>query len=99
MFAIFETGAKQYKVSVNDVIYTEKILGNVGDQITFDKVLMIDEKIGQPYLSNASVVCEIKKQAKRDKILIIKHIPQKHHTKRQGHRQFYTQLLIKEIKG
>jgi large subunit ribosomal protein L21 len=99
MFAIFETGAKQYKVSVNDIIYTEKLLGNVGEEVKFDKVLMIDDKVGQPFLANATVVCEIKKQGKKDKILIIKHIPQKHHTKKQGHRQLYTQLLVKEIKG
>jgi large subunit ribosomal protein L21 len=99
MFAIFEAGAKQYKVSVNDIIYTEKQLGNVGDQVVFNNILMIDDKIGQPYLANASVICEIKKQVKAPKILIIKHIPQKHHTKRQGHRQQYTQLLIKEIKA
>lgn len=99
MFAIFEAGAKQYKVSVNDIIYTEKQLGVAGDQVVFNNVLMIDNNIGKPYLANASVVCEIKKQVKQDKILIIKHIPQKHHTKRQGHRQQYTQLLVKEIKG
>lgn len=98
MFAIFETGTKQYKVSVNDTIYTEKQIGNVGDQVTFKNVLMIDNNIGQPYLTSASVICEIKKQVKAPKILIIKHIPQKHHTKRQGHRQQYTQLIVKEIK-
>jgi large subunit ribosomal protein L21 len=98
MFAIFEAGAKQYKVSVNDTIYTEKQVGDVGQQVVFSKVLMIDNNVGQPYINNASVVCEIKKQVKADKLLIIKHIPQKHHTKRQGHRQQYTQLMVKEIK-
>ncbi|MDR2557886.1 MAG: 50S ribosomal protein L21 [Mycoplasmataceae bacterium] len=98
-FAVFETGAKQYKVSVNDQIYAEKLIGNPGDQITFDKVLMIDTNIGQPYLPNAKVVCEIVKQGKQDKLLIIHHISQKHHTKRQGHRQKYTKLLVKEIIG
>jgi large subunit ribosomal protein L21 len=98
MFAIFETGSKQYKVSVNDVIYTEKLEGKVKDKIEFDKVLMIDQEIGTPYLSNAKVICEIEKQGKQPKITIIKHISQKHHTKTQGHRQPYTKLIVKEIK-
>jgi large subunit ribosomal protein L21 len=99
MFAIFETGNKQYKVSVNDAFFAEKIEGNAGDIITFDHVLMIDHNIGTPYLANAKVVCKIEKQGKQDKLLIIKHISQKHHTKRQGHRQPYTKLIVTEIKG
>ncbi|MDE6477451.1 MAG: 50S ribosomal protein L21 [Mycoplasmoidaceae bacterium] len=98
MFAIFETGGKQYKVSVNDTIYAEKIEGKIGDKITFDKVLMCGDKIGMPYVQGASVVCEIVKQGKQPKITIIKHISQKHHTKKQGHRQPYTKLVVKEIK-
>ena len=98
MFAIFETGGKQYKVQVNDTIFTEKIEGKIGDKITFDKVLMIGDKIGMPYVQGVSVVCEIVKQGKQPKITIIKHISQKHHTKKQGHRQPYTKLVVKEIK-
>lgn len=98
MFAIFETGGKQYKVSVNDSFYAEKIEGKVGDKITFDKVLMFGDKIGTPYVAGASVMCEIVKQGKQPKITIIKHISQKHHTKKQGHRQPYTKLVVKEIK-
>ncbi|MDR1991716.1 MAG: 50S ribosomal protein L21 [Mycoplasmataceae bacterium] len=98
MFAIFETGSKQYKVSVNDVIYVEKIDGKSNDKVEFDKVLMVDTDIGTPFLANTKVICEIQKQGKREKLLIIKHISQKHHTKKQGHRQPYTKLLVKEIK-
>ncbi|MDR0985740.1 MAG: 50S ribosomal protein L21 [Mycoplasmataceae bacterium] len=97
MFAIFETGNKQYKVSQNDNFFAEKIEGKQGDKITFDKVLMIDSEIGNPYLAKAKVVCEIVKQGKKEKLLIIKHISQKHHTKKQGHRQPYTKLVVKEI--
>jgi large subunit ribosomal protein L21 len=99
MFAIFETGSKQYKVSVNDTFFAEKIDGKVDDTITFDRVLMIDNNIGTPYLANAKIVCKIQKQGKQEKLLIIKHISQKHHTKRQGHRQPYTKLVVTEIKG
>jgi large subunit ribosomal protein L21 len=99
MFAILRTGNKQYKVSVNDIIYTEKLEGKVGDKIVFDQILMVDNQIGTPLLSGATVVGEITKQGKQPKLVIIKHISQKHHTKKQGHRQPYTQVKIKEIKG
>jgi large subunit ribosomal protein L21 len=98
MFAIFTTGGKQYKVSVNDVFYTDNILAKVGEQVTFDQILMVDDQIGTPYLPNAKVVCEVQKQGKQAKLLIIKHISQKHHTKRQGHRQDYTRLIVRDIK-
>lgn len=98
MFAIFETGAKQYKVSVGDTIYVEKLAGKAGDSVTFDKVLMCGDKIGMPYVTGSSITCQIVKQGKQPKITIIKHISQKHHTKKQGHRQPYTQLIVKEIK-
>ncbi len=97
MFAIFTTGGKQYKVSANDVIYAEKLDVKAGDTITFDKVLMIDSEVGAPYLDNAKVICEVEKQGKQPKIDIIHHRSQKHHTKRQGHRQPYTKLVVKEI--
>lgn len=97
MFAIFTTGGKQYKVQVNDVIYVEKLEAKVKDKITFDKVLMVDDKIGKPLLANAKVVCEVSKQGKQKKIVNIKHLPQKHHTHKTGHRQPYTKLVVKEI--
>ena len=98
MFAIFETGGKQYKVSVNETFFAEKVEGKAGDKVEFDKVLMLGDKIGTPYVNGAKVVCEIVKQGKQPKITIIKHISQKHHTKKQGHRQPYTKLVVKEIK-
>ncbi|XQP55532.1 MAG: 50S ribosomal protein L21 [Mycoplasmoidaceae bacterium] len=99
MFAIFETGGKQYKVSVNDEIYVEKLDAKEKDQITFGQVLMIDNKIGKPYLTGAKVVCSVLKQGKGKKIVNIKHLPQKHHTHKTGHRQPYTKLVVKEIVG
>ena len=99
MFAIFETGSKQYKVQQNESIYVEKIDGKVGDKVTFDKILMIDGKVGSPYLNGASVICKIEKQGKQKKLNIIKFKSQKHHMKRQGHRQPYTKLIVSEIKA
>jgi len=99
MFAIIETGSKQYKVSNGDTIYIEKVAGNKGDSINFDKVLMVDNKIGKPYLEGAKVVGEIDQQTKGEKLMIIHHFPQKHHSKTTGHRQQYTKVIIKEIVG
>lgn len=99
MFAIFQTGGKQYKVQVNDVIYVEKLDAKEKTKVTFDKVLMVDAKFGKPYLANAKVVCEVAKQGKQKKIVNIKHLPQKHHTHQTGHRQPYTKLIVKEIVG
>jgi large subunit ribosomal protein L21 len=97
MFAIFVTGGKQYKVEVNDEIYVEKLPNKKNDKVIFDKVLMVDDKIGTPYLPSCKVVCEILKEGKQKKIINIKHLPHTHHTRKSGHRQPYTKLVVKEI--
>ncbi|MBR2651456.1 50S ribosomal protein L21 [bacterium] len=98
MFAIFETGGKQYKVSVGDIIYVEKLDVNVGKEVKFDKVLMTSNKIGSPQVQGAIVTAVVEKQGKQKKIRIIKFKSKKHYYKRQGHRQPYTKLMIKDIK-
>lgn len=97
MFAIFETGSKQYKVQKGDVIYTEKLDAKEGDKITFDKVLMIDSNIGAPLIKGANVICSVEKQGKQKKITIIKHKRYSRYLKRQGHRQPYTKLTVISI--
>ncbi len=97
MFAIISLGNKQYKVEEGSTIYVEKIEKADGDQVIVNEVLMIDNEIGSPFLSGASVVCQIEKQIKGEKIHIIKHESQKHHTKRAGHRQHLTKLIVKKI--
>ena len=87
MFAIIQTGGKQYKVCEGDFIYVEKINSEVGSEVIFDKVLMINSEIGNPYLSNAKVHAVVEKHGKQKKIHIIKFKSKKHHYKRQGHRQ------------
>lgn len=99
MFAVIVCGSKQYLIHENDQIYVEKINGDVGSEIIIDKVLMVDNKIGKPYIENAKVVCVVEKQGKQKKINVIKHISQKHHLKKYGHRQPYTKLKIISIKG
>lgn len=98
MFAVMQTGGKQYKVSVGDTIYVEKLDLEVGKEIKFDQVLMTANKIGNPFVSGAVVTAIIKKQGKQKKIRVIKFKSKKHYYKRQGHRQPYTKLTIKAIK-
>ena len=73
MFAIIETGGKQIIVNKDDTIFIEKIEGKKGDKVNFDKVLMIDTKLGKPYLSGASVTGVIEKQGKQKKIVVYRH--------------------------
>lgn len=98
MFAVMQTGGKQYKVSVGDTIYVEKLDLEVGKEIKFDQVLMTTNKIGNPFVSGAVVTAIIEKQGKQKKIRVIKFKSKKHYYKRQGHRQPYTKLTIKAIK-
>ena len=99
MKAVFETGGKQYFVKENDEIFVELIAGEVGSTIEFDHVLVLDEKIGAPYVNGAKIVCEIAKHGKQIKIIVFKYKPKKKYRKKQGHRQPYTKLIVKKIVG
>ena len=88
MKAIFETGGKQYYVSVGDTIFVEKLDSEVGSDVTFDKVLFADGKAGNPYV-DVKVVCTVEKHGK--------YRPKKKYRKTQGHRQPYTKLVVKKI--
>ena len=99
MKAIFETGGKQYNVSESDKIYVELLDVEVGKDITFDKVLFVDGKYGDPYVEKASVVCTVVKHGKGKKLRVFKYRPKKKFRKTQGHRQPYTCLEVKKING
>ena len=98
MKAIIETGGKQFLVEEGMEIFVEKLEGNAGDKVTFDKVLMLDGKAGQPYVESAKVTGEIVKQGKQRKIKVFKYNPKKNYHKTQGHRQPYTKVVIKSVK-
>lgn len=98
MKAVISTGGKQYYVSEGDVIYIEKLDANEGDKVTFDQVLMVDNKIGTPCLDGASVTGTVLKNGKQKKITIFKYTQKKKYRKKQGHRQPYTKVEIKSIK-
>ncbi|MBR3523527.1 MAG: 50S ribosomal protein L21 [Bacilli bacterium] len=97
MKAVIETGGKQYYVSEGSVVYVEKLDSEAGKTVKFDKVLMIDSKVGTPYISGASVEGEVLKQGKNKKIIVYKYNQKNNYHKKQGHRQPYTKVEIKKI--
>lgn len=100
MYAIVETGGKQYRVEPNWTVMVEKLPGEPGQEITLDKVLMTggdDRKIGSPYVEGASVKAEVLKQARQAKVIVFKRRRRKDSKSKHGHRQYCTMLRIKEI--
>ena len=101
MYAVFATGGKQYRVSVGDELFIEKIEGISGDQVQFKEVLMISDddglKTGDPDLVGAVVEGEIVKQGKQKKIIIFKYNAKKGYRRKAGHRQPYTRVRITRI--
>lgn len=97
MKAIIETGGKQYTVTEGSEIFVEKIEGKENDKVTFDKVLMVGDKFGTPYVSGAKVTGEIVKQGKQKKIIVFKYRQKTNFHKTQGHRQPYTKVKITKI--
>lgn len=100
MKAVIKVGGKQVLASLGDSIYVEKINGNVGDTVIFNEVLMLDSKIGNPYVEGAKVEGKIEKHGKQKKILVFKY-KQKDRANRRthGHRQPYTKVTITKIEG
>ena len=97
MKAIFVTVGKQYYVSEGDTIYVEKLPQEAGSEVTFDEVLYVDGKTGNPTVKGAKVVGTIEKHGKQKKIIVFKYRPKKKYRKTQGHRQPYTKVTIKSI--
>jgi large subunit ribosomal protein L21 len=101
VFAIVETGGKQYKVSKGTVLRVEKLDAAVGDEVVFDKVLAVDMdgdfKVGTPYLPGAQVKAKVLNQGKSKKILVFKYKPKKNYRRLKGHRQLFTEVIVEEI--
>ena len=100
MYAVIETGGKQYKVSEGDVIFVEKMDANEGDNVTLDKVVAVSDengiKVGND-VANANVSAKVLKNGKEKKVIVFKMKPKKGYRKKQGHRQPYTKLQIEKI--
>ena len=101
MYAIIETGGKQYKVTEGDTLFIEKLEAEANAKITFDKVLAVlngdSATFGAPVVEGASVDATVVKNGKGKKIRIFKYNPKKGYRKRQGHRQPYTKVQINAI--
>ena len=101
MYAIFETGGKQYKVQEGDTLFIEKLNAEDESVVTFDKVISVGEgkklKIGKPYVKGASVEATVIKSGKEKKIIVYKMKPKKNYRRKQGHRQPYTKIQISSI--
>jgi large subunit ribosomal protein L21 len=101
MYAVIQTGGKQYRVQEGTYLKIEKLELGEGDSIEFDKILMIqsddDIKIGLPYVEGGKVTATVLSQGRHDKIRIIKFKRRKHHMKQMGHRQYYTEIQITGI--
>lgn len=100
MYAVIETGGKQYKVEQGDVVFVEKLNVEAGETVTFDKVLIVggdDVKVGAPYVAGATVTANVVKNGKDKKIIVYKYKPKKGYHKKQGHRQPYTKVEITAI--
>ena len=99
MKAVVEINKKQFLVDEGKEIYVDLMEEKKeGEVLTFDKVLVCDDKIGTPYIEGCKVTARIIKHGKEKKINVLQHIPKKHHKTRYGHRQGYTKLLIESIK-
>ena len=103
MYAILETGGKQYRVAEGDIITVEKLQGEPGDVIEFDKVLLLsddnDVKVGTPYLDGTKVFGEIVESGKGKKVIVYKYKSKKDYRKKQGHRQPFTAVEITSLTG
>lgn len=103
MYAIIETGGKQYKVQEGDVLYIEKLEAGEGDVVSFDRVLLVSKDsgvtVGSPLVSGAAVSAKVEKHGKGKKIIVYKYKAKKNYRRKQGHRQPYTKVVIDKIQA
>jgi large subunit ribosomal protein L21 len=103
MYAVITSGGKQYRVVEGLTLKLEKLEAEVGAKVSFDQVLMVANgdniKIGKPFVEGSKVVASVVSQGRHKKVHIIKFRRRKHHQKQMGHRQYFTEVKITEIKG
>jgi large subunit ribosomal protein L21 len=101
MYAVISTGGKQYKLAQGDVCRVEKLDAEEGATVEIDKVLMIadgdDINIGTPFVDGGKVTATVKSHGRAKKVEIMKFRRRKHHQKRTGHRQYYTEIEVTGI--
>ena len=100
MFAIIETGGKQFRVEEGLEFNVERLKAEAGNEYILDKVLLVggkDTQVGAPYIENASVTCDVLEHGRGDKIVVFHKRRRKDSRKKQGHRQEFTRLKVKSI--
>jgi large subunit ribosomal protein L21 len=101
LFAVLETGGKQHKVKPGGVLRVEKLEAAKGDQVTLDRILTVSDDaqtvIGTPYIGGAQVVAQVLQQGKAKKIIVFKYKAKKNYRRKNGHRQLFTEIMVKEI--
>ena len=103
MYAIFETGGKQYRVSPGETIQVEKLDVPIGETITFDRVLLVADgesvRVGQPVVEGATIRARVLRQGKSRKVIVFRYRPKQRYRRKKGHRQPYTLLQIEAIEA
>jgi large subunit ribosomal protein L21 len=101
LFAIVQTGGKQYRVAPGDILRVERLPGDRGDEVQLDQVLLVADgdsiQVGKPLVEGARVLGEILRQGQGKKIIVFKKKRRKKYRRKQGHRQLYTALQVREI--
>jgi large subunit ribosomal protein L21 len=103
VFAVIETGGKQYKVEKGSVLYVEKLVAEENETVKFDKVLAVSDengfRVGAPFVEGASVDAQVVKQGKGKKIYVIKYKAKKNEKMKMGHRQLFTKVVVTNIEA
>lgn len=103
MYAIVETGGKQFRVEEGRTVKVQKLQAEAGSELVLDKILLVGEgadvTVGRPYVENAKVACEVVEHGRDKKIIVFHKRRRKDSTKKQGHRQDYTAIKVKAIQA
>ncbi|MEW5865466.1 MAG: 50S ribosomal protein L21 [Bacillota bacterium] len=104
MYAVIETGGKQYRVSEGDVLRVERVSAEPGEPVEFDRVLVVSDKdggvkVGAPHVPGARVVASVIAHGKARKIFVFKYKAKKNYRRRYGHRQPYTEVRVQKIEA
>jgi large subunit ribosomal protein L21 len=101
MYAIVQTGGKQYRVQEGDILYIEKLNAEEGTDVNFDQVLLVEKDgqvtVGSPFVTGATVTATVVQHGKGKKIIVFKYKPKKNYRRKQGHRQPFTKVQITKI--
>lgn len=104
MYAVIETGGKQYRAEVGDKFRVERINGETSTEVIFDKILAVggegtETRFGDPYVTGARVTVEILKQARADKVIVFHYKSKKNERRKRGHRQYFTEVVVRNIEA